>query len=289
MLSSLCTSLFANEIEKSCSSDHGIYEATMAHAGRDRQYILYRPNDLPSAAPLVFMLHGLSGTAASVMNYTGLNKLADNNQFAVVYPQGLKLKDVTDAEADYGDATFWNADPDYGLDLDDVDFLTELAAHLHEHCQLSAKHRFIAGHSNGGAMSYSMACLAPAVFRAVASIAGPEAFVCESAHPIPVLHIHGVKDTVVPIGGSESEKSSMPKRSIRQSVEFWAKINKSESTIEGFLPPKTTTYRYTDGLDGNEVWYYRIEDWGHGWSRSTDANGTDTGEVIWAFFSRYLK
>ena len=138
-------------------------------------------------------------------------------------------------------------------------------------------------------MSYTMACLSPNVFGAVASVAGPEALVCESAQPVPVLHVHGVKDTVVPIEGRESEKSSMPKRSIRQTVEFWAKINQSESLVEGFRAPKTTMYRYTGGVDGNEVWYYRIDDWGHGWSKEKDGTGTDTGEVIWDFFNGYLR
>ena len=100
VLSSLCASVFAEEIDRSCDSNGRIYEATMTHGGHDRQYILYRPSDLPSNAPLVFMLHGLSGTAAGTMKYTGLNELADRNQFAVVYPQGMKLKDVTDADAD---------------------------------------------------------------------------------------------------------------------------------------------------------------------------------------------
>jgi poly(3-hydroxybutyrate) depolymerase len=47
------------------------------------------------------------------------------------------------------------------------------------------------------------------------------------------------------------------------------------------------TYRYINSQDNNEVWLYKIADWGHGWSRTSDDTGIDTAEVIWEFFSRY--
>lgn len=276
----------ASDREQSCAFGQGVIEATIAHEGRTRQYTLYRPEKLPPESPLVFMLHGLGSSAKSVMDGTGLNGIADSNQFAVVYPQGLRLKDVTNNASEYADSTFWNSDPEWDV-LDDVGYLSELAAHLQSDCRLGTHRRFTVGHSNGGAMSYTMACLAPELFDAVASVAGPEDYDCKSPHAVPILHIHGVQDNVVPIDGSASENFDKPIRSIQQSVEFWASANNYDSLSEDFIPPATTAFRYFNSIDENEVWYYRIENWGHGWPRTMDNTGTDAGEVIWRFFSRY--
>ncbi|MGI9272766.1 MAG: alpha/beta hydrolase family esterase [Woeseiaceae bacterium] len=278
---------FASVPEQSCGSGPGVFEATMIHEGRIRQYTLYRPENLPADAPLVFMLHGFGSNAKTVVDGTGLNDVADRNEFAVVYPQGLRVKDVWDSDSAYADSPFWNSNPEPTTPLDDLSFLSELAAHLQSQCGLGTQQRFIVGHSNGGAMSYTMACLAPDVFNAFASVAGPEEIACEAPQSVPILHIHGVLDDVVPIDGSASEDSDKPIRSIQQSVEFWAAASNYETLSEDFIPPATTAFRYSNSVDDTEVWYYRIEDWGHDWPRVADNTGTDAAEAIWQFFSRY--
>mgnify|MGYP006127549625 FL=1 len=70
-------------------------------------------------------------------------------------------------------------------------------------------------------------------------------------------------------------------------VLFWAGMNQFETLEEGFIPPKTKTFRYTNSQDNNEAWFYKIAGWGNGWSRTSDDTGIDTAEVIWEFFSRY--
>ncbi|MGI9234592.1 MAG: alpha/beta hydrolase family esterase [Woeseiaceae bacterium] len=278
---------FANEPEQSCASGQSVIEATINHEGRARQYTLYRPENLSSEAPLVFMVHGFGSSAKTVMGGTGLNDVADSNHFAVVYPQGLRVKDVISGKSDYGDSTFWNSNPEWGMQVDDVGFLSELAAHLQSECDLGTHRRFMVGHSNGGAMSYTMACLAPDIFNAVASVAGPEEIACKAPQAVPVLHIHGEQDDVVPIDGSATENSDKPIRSIQQTVEFWAATSNYETLSENFISPATTAFRYSNNDDDIEVWYYRIESWGHGWPKTADNTGTDAGEVIWQFFSRY--
>jgi len=58
------------------------------HDGQTRLYILYLPNDLPENAPLVFVLHGYGSNGLTIMNYVDMNSIADENGFAVCYPQG---------------------------------------------------------------------------------------------------------------------------------------------------------------------------------------------------------
>ena len=58
------------------------------YQGEERIYYLYLPDSLMANPPLIFVLHGYSGSAASIMGYTSLNQLAEDNSFAVCYPQG---------------------------------------------------------------------------------------------------------------------------------------------------------------------------------------------------------
>jgi len=57
--------------------------------GYTRQYHLHVPNSISEDASLIFVLHGYSGSAASIRDYTGFNQLADEYGFVVCYPQGL--------------------------------------------------------------------------------------------------------------------------------------------------------------------------------------------------------
>ena len=64
------------------------------------------------------------------------------------------------------------------------------------------------GYSNGGFMSYHMACKGLPGLRAVASLAGTsyvEDALCDGAPPVSVLHIHGTEDDVIRFDGDRSE------------------------------------------------------------------------------------
>ena len=64
-------------------------DATFEHGGLTRDYQLYKPANLPANAPLLFVLHSYSGSASLIRNYSAMNALANENGFAVCYPQGL--------------------------------------------------------------------------------------------------------------------------------------------------------------------------------------------------------
>ena len=136
-----------------------------SHGGLNREYYLYIPDSLAPNAPLLFVFHGYSGSASGIMNYSGLNQIADDNGFVVCYPQGL---------IDDWDYSFWNVGYDWHVDetVDDVGFSTFLAQYLQTEYNLSAQNTFSTGMSNGGDMSYLLACQASDVFKAVAPVAG---------------------------------------------------------------------------------------------------------------------
>ena len=86
--------------------------------------------------------------------------------------------------------------------MDDIGFLSELAGHLQVEYDLNPDHTFVCGMSNGGFMSYTLACDRPDVFKAIASVTGTMSGFdwnnCDPDEPVPVLQIAGADDNIVP-------------------------------------------------------------------------------------------
>lgn len=272
-------------INNSCEKNDDLTEIqnlSFNHNGVEREYIFYRPNNLPANAPLVFVLHGFTMTAQFMLDYTDINDLAGDNGFAVCYPQGT-LSD--------GGVTHWNANLTIS-NADDVGFLKELAIYLQAEYNLNPQRTFSCGFSNGGFMSYTLACEAPNVFRAIASVAGTMSRNtwnnCNPSEPIPVLQISGVNDELVPIDGSMSSVGGWggapPMDTI---IYYWANLNSCTTIDTVFIPSSTTAFYHRNGINDNEVWYYKIDNWGHEWPASGNESGTNASEVIWEFFSRF--
>ena len=129
--------IYANIDDGSC-----IIPLTFDFDGLERNYLLYMPNNLTSNAPLVFVLHGYTGSAPGIMSYSAMNAVADENGFAVCYPQGT---------TDQYDNAFFNVGYDFQNNptVDDVGFMIALANYLQSTYQLSSTNTFATGFSNG--------------------------------------------------------------------------------------------------------------------------------------------
>jgi polyhydroxybutyrate depolymerase len=258
---------------------------TFEHDGVTRSYFLYTPDSLPTNAALVFVLHGFGGSGDKIMDYSRMNLVADSHKFMVCYPNGAKTANGT---------PHWNARLTYTT-TDDVGFLSELARELQLQYSLNPGHTFACGHSNGGFMSYTLACEAPEVFKAIASMAGTMSGYtwnnCNPSEPIPVLQIHGLADNTVPIDGSITTSGGWGGGPhVDEVVQYWADLNNCISQDSTFLPENTYAYYHRRGVDNHQVWYYKLRNWGHGWPSSVVGNrtGTYASEVIWEFFSTMI-
>ena len=83
----LCFVFFLS-CEKQDSSDSKIteYEWTTKqfvfdHDGLSRSYVLHKPLDFVENSPLLFVLHGFGSSATTIMTYSQMNTLADENGF----------------------------------------------------------------------------------------------------------------------------------------------------------------------------------------------------------------
>ena len=169
--------------------------------GRTRTFHVYVPTSLPDGpVPLVVALHGGTGSGRQFERSSGFDAQADEHGFIVVYPDGVGAGD------DETQLRTWNAGgccgPAVRKDVDDVGFVRQLIDEMVERYSIDPARVFAVGHSNGGFMSYRLACELSDRIAAVGLQAGGLMIdECAPERPGSLLHIHGAEDTNVPLEG----------------------------------------------------------------------------------------
>ena len=247
--------------------------------GQTREYYLHIPDSIQDDAPLVFVLHGYGGTAWGIRGYSGMIEVADEYGFAVCYPQGL---------SDESNNNFWNVGYPFHQEqtVDDVAFLSSLANYLQGEYNLSTENTFSTGMSNGGDMSYMLACQAGGAFKAIAPVAGcmmEDIYNSCDPGPMPVLEIHGTNDNVTLWDGDMDNSDGWGVYlSTIDGVDYWSNVNECSSSEDlPLLGSNTIRHRYFDCIDNVEVWLYEVVGGGHDWPNYSS-------QEIWRFFSSYI-
>jgi polyhydroxybutyrate depolymerase len=263
------------------------------HNGIDREYIYYEPVDLNEQAPLVFVMHGYTGDANSIKNYSDMNQFADQYGFAVCYPRGT---------TDGGGNRFWNVGYAFHQNqtVDDVGFLTELAQHLQLTHGLNPDYTFATGMSNGGEMCYMLACQSYNTFKAVAPVAGMILTdilnECADSPPIPMFEIHGSQDDVTPPSGDPNNNDGWGAYpSIPFTINYFSEKNECTTVVTETLPDTdfsdgsyVLSEKHLNGINNNEVWYYKVVGGGHDWPGAWGNMDINAGEEAWLFFQKYI-
>jgi polyhydroxybutyrate depolymerase len=257
------------------------------HNGLNRDYIYYQPSNIQNDAPLLFVAHSYSGSAQSIMNYSGFNALADHFGFAVCYPSGTQ---------DSGGDKFWNVGYLFtsGSNVDDVDFLVSLAQDLQSTYNLSTSNTFMTGMSNGAELCYLLACETSGTFSAFAPVAGtiftnglPNG-IC-NGYPVPIFEIHGENDNVSLFNGNLNNQFWGPYLAIDSVISFWVNTSGLNILDVDTLPnlnnnfKYTISYKYSSNTSINEVWLYKHKN-GHSWN----VDDINVQDEIWDFFSKYI-
>ena len=263
--------------------------SSFEYDGVSRDYRLYIPAiyDGSQPAPLVFNLHGYGSDNVSQELYGDFRPIADTANFIIVHPQGLL--------DDFG-STHWNT---FGTStVDDLGFLSALIDTIYANYNINADRIYSTGFSNGGFMSYKLACLLSGRIAAIAPVGGSmttaEFGVCNTNHPMPVLHIHGTADETIPYAGNIL---FMP---IDDIVDHWVTFNEctSDPVVNDITDSdpddgcSATQYVYENGLLGSTVELFKIESGEHTWPGSAyiagiTNNDFDASTEIWRFFSQY--
>lgn len=241
--------------------DFGIF---VWSGGLQRTYeILIPPTaDEGGTLPLLIFYHGRGSTGAAFENITRLNDIAVREGFVVVYPNGVG----TEQSWAIGSG-FTLADQ---LGINDVLFTNTLIDHISEALPIDQNRVYVAGFSQGGAMTQTLACLLGNRIAAVLTVSATphQTFsqVCFPDRVLPMMIIIGTKDPSYPWIGSSLTLS------VPHMVEFWAgKLNCDINPVVENLPDTeddgTTVVR--DTYDGCDLILYTIEGGGHTWPGSS--------------------
>lgn len=167
--------------------------------GRSRTYQAYIPRSLPVDAPLVIVLHGTGQTGGAIRKWTNseFDALADQNQFAVAYPDGYK--------GGWNDCRREGVTPSKKENIDDVAFISAIIPELESKVGIASNRLYLFGFSNGGQMSFRLMAQLPGRFSGVALVGAQlptlENMLCTFTAVPPVALFAGTKDPIVPYSG----------------------------------------------------------------------------------------
>ena len=248
----------------------GTSRHTITIGGHDRTYRLYKPAGLPASAPLVVMLHGYSGSGKQAEKDYQWDGLADSGRFVVVYPDGLNRAWNVNGESCCGRS---------GREgVDDVGFISAAIAEVVDNVGINRARVYAAGMSNGGIMSYTLAC-ATDIFAAIGPVAGIQLTPCRSPHPTSVMAVHGTADRLVPYGGGQGF-SFINSPSVPDVNAFWRSVDQCGApaiTTNG--PVITSTAACADNRGAVLI---TVDQGGHEWPPF--ATGT-----LWEFFATHSR
>jgi polyhydroxybutyrate depolymerase len=236
---------------------------TLLSSGVERKALVHVP--AASAGQRLPLLIGLHGAGARIFpRYSGFSVLADSEGFIVVYP------DPIDHE---GGRTLWNiSNRRAGGAPNDVQFISDLLAHVEGQVCVDTSRVYAAGVSNGGGMAALAACALSTRFAAIASIAGgyyQELPPCHPANPVSVVEVHGTADPIVPYDGSppgaaDAAGAIPPGGAVRPWVASWRRHDGCRGApAVSRIAPRVERYEWGHCAGGAAVEHIEIFGGGH--------------------------
>ena len=195
--------------------------------------------------PLLLLLHGYSASGDIQEAYFQMQALAEARGFLYVHPDGT-LNPIGEQ--------FWNATPaccGFNSKVDDSQYLLDIIDDVSARYDVDPKQVYVMGHSNGGFMSYRMACDHADVVAAVASLAGAtfaDDADCAPSQPVSVLQVHGTADATISYGGGQILGNTYP--GAIETAAKWAAYN---GCTGGLGAPDATTLDFDQSVAGAET------------------------------------
>ncbi len=229
--------------------------------GQNRQFYVHAPSGLSENRPMVISCHGMDQDIPYQRNQAKWEQIADTANFLVVYPGGGTGFSTWDISGDK-----------------DANFILAIIDEMYKKYNIDKSRVYMSGFSMGGMLTYHLMSKLSDKLAAFAPVSGHlmggGSF--NSTRPLPLIHVHGTSDSVVPYDGSSDY------------VTGWAKKNGCNMT------PVTT--QYTNGFPNakKEVWtggeceteVVRISFSGRDHEHN-NSGALHTSQEIWNFVKNY--
>lgn len=146
------------------------YKISFMSDGRERSFQIHLPKHVDSNTPIMLILHGANaGKADGVMSkMTGMNNLADKNDFIAIYPLSL--------DPTRKGMNSWNADNTLAGQInptyDDTNYIKHLLNVTALQFGLDKKHVAVVGFSDGAAFANHLVSKMDGQFEFIATVCG---------------------------------------------------------------------------------------------------------------------
>lgn len=264
------------ETMESCHADCGIAPPPyhpekltfFKHDGNKRSYMLYVPScyrkDRP--IPLVMSFHGGAGTGENTeIGMGGMNRKAEEACFIGVYPNGKSIKDIE------GKRQHWNTGEraeDRNQDTDDVGFVAAMLDRIEAQYNIDKNRIYATGISNGGMMSYRLACeLSDRIAAVAPSGAGMvlPAEQCHPSRPVSIIHFHGTADPGWPYNGGGGCFTHDIFKPVSYTINLWRQFDRCEAAPRITYQHGDATCETYSCADNTAISLCTVQGGGHTW------------------------
>ena len=238
--------------------------------GTERPAIYHLPKQYThdSRWPLVILLHGYSASGIAQDGYMAMSTKLDDKGFILITPDGTPDEDgflhwnATDACCDF-----------FGKGVDDVSYIADLIDEAATWFNVDAERISVLGHSNGGYMTFRVACDLGDRLASAMSIAGGmwlDDTKCPAPGQLSMVVVHSTNDDDVAYNGST--QGDRQYKGALESTEFWANRNACGASLDYVETvdlvsdtegAETEIYRHTDCANDTAVEHWKMLEAGH--------------------------
>ncbi|WP_299793811.1 PHB depolymerase family esterase [uncultured Marivita sp.] len=288
------TSRLKKTVPHGAAFPSGTYESAFG----TRSYKLYIPavaKSAPEPLPLIVMLHGCGQSSVDFARGTGMNTLAEEFGFLVLYPAQAR-------DAHHYRCWNWYRQDDQARGAGEPALIAGLARHIIAVQNVDPAKVYVAGLSAGAAAALIVATAYPDVFAAVGIHSGLAVGAAHDSASAPMAmqsgnpgRRHEVQMPTIIFHG-DSDKVVNPRNSrfiAIRALEPYAHLDRAVKTgrVSGGREFTRTVHRVGKGRPCTEQWV--VHGAGHAWSGGhaagsyTDPKGPDASRQMVRFFLRH--
>ena len=274
----------------------GDYRFSFVHDGITREYLVHVPRSYHGApTPMLMALHGGGGDVdfqADDSKYRLISK-SEAAGFIAVFPNGY-------SRFPSGILATWNAGTCCGAaqknNIDDVGFLREVIQRVEKQAKIDPRRVFVTGMSNGGLMSWRMACDASDLVRGIAPVEGTDNTThCSPSRPVPVIEFHALDDDHIPLTGGRgvSALTDTDFASVAATQAKWVRLDRADPASKRVLTVAGAHCDLHPAKPGGAAVELCLTDTGgHSWpgggtqqGRKQPSMAISANDLMWSFFS----
>ena len=251
------------------------------HDSVTRYYYMSYPDSSNFSTPpaLIINMHGYGGNPTGQRSSSQMDIFAHPMNIAVVYPQG---------EVNAWGSTSWNIGTFWDQsNLDDVGFISLMIDQISNDFEIDLDRVYACGMSNGGYMTYELACELENKIAAFGSVTGnfmlntSDGQICEFTREVPIAHFHGTADSVVDYYPPTFDQAL----SVSESIDIWSEYNNLDLEYVYQLNENVEIYKYYNQDSTTEFLHFKVYGGGHTWFKENW--GFHTSDQLINFFLNY--